>query len=250
MHEEPSGNATVIIYGPDRLNNECCSDELQHQTRMPLEKVVIAQTPDELLAKVVELSPGLLVMKIGNDMEVLKHVKWIKTISPRTRIILHIGSVSRERLADILHTGVEGVLGPQASREQLFDAISETVFAHLRYIDEHLASRSELAELAYIGLPNLTDRETDVLELLALGSSNQEIADALTVTTETAKSHISNILTKLHVETRQKATAYAFAHNLVAVDLLLQPGGHPAARIFQKTTQALTLRGHLPAAAC
>lgn len=62
---------------------------------------------------------------------------------------------------------------------------------------------------------DLTNREREVLQLIAAGKSNQEIADELFITLKTVKTHVSNILAKLQVEDRTKATIYAFKHGLV-----------------------------------
>lgn len=61
----------------------------------------------------------------------------------------------------------------------------------------------------------LTNRELEVLLLLAEGLSNQEIADDLFITIKTVKTHVSNILAKLEVSDRTQATIYAFKHHLV-----------------------------------
>ncbi|MYL61389.1 hypothetical protein GLW20_28185 [Virgibacillus halodenitrificans] len=61
----------------------------------------------------------------------------------------------------------------------------------------------------------LTDRETEILLLIAQGKSNQEIADELFIAVKTVKVHVSNILGKLQVQDRTQAVIYAFNNNLV-----------------------------------
>ena len=62
---------------------------------------------------------------------------------------------------------------------------------------------------------DLTNREMEVLHLIADGLSNQEIADKLFITLKTVKTHVSNILSKLEVSDRTQATIYAFKHNMI-----------------------------------
>ena len=62
---------------------------------------------------------------------------------------------------------------------------------------------------------DLTNREMEVLYLIADGLSNQEIADKLFITLKTVKTHVSNILSKLEVSDRTQATIYAFKHNMI-----------------------------------
>lgn len=61
---------------------------------------------------------------------------------------------------------------------------------------------------------DLTNREHEILMLIAQGKSNQEIADELFITLKTVKTHVSNILAKLDVDDRTQAAIYAFQHGL------------------------------------
>jgi DNA-binding NarL/FixJ family response regulator len=63
---------------------------------------------------------------------------------------------------------------------------------------------------------DLTDRELEVLSLLAQGSSTRDVAQALSISPSTARNHIQNILHKLNVHSRLEAVAYAFEHGLVS----------------------------------
>jgi len=63
----------------------------------------------------------------------------------------------------------------------------------------------------------LTEREIDVLRQLARGYTNREIADALSISEETVKTHVGNILSKLHLAHRTQAVIYAFKHKLVSI---------------------------------
>ena len=63
----------------------------------------------------------------------------------------------------------------------------------------------------------LTEREMEILLLIAKGYSNQEIASASHITIKTVKTHVSNILSKLEVQDRTQAVIYAFQHNLIQI---------------------------------
>ena len=69
--------------------------------------------------------------------------------------------------------------------------------------------------MGYFLYEELTNREREVLDLIAQGKSNQEIAEILFITLKTVKTHVSNILAKLGVEDRTQAAIYAFKHGLV-----------------------------------
>jgi len=64
----------------------------------------------------------------------------------------------------------------------------------------------------------LTEREVEVLQLVAQGKSNQEIADELTISEATVRTHVSHILSKLHLASRTQATLYALREGLASLD--------------------------------
>jgi len=88
-------------------------------------------------------------------------------------------------------------------------------------IDPAVAS-SVLQEMARSGLPGgeLTEREIEVLRQLTHGRANREIAEALFISEETVKTHIGNILSKLHLAHRTQAVIYALKQGLVSLDEL------------------------------
>ena len=86
-----------------------------------------------------------------------------------------------------------------------------------RKLLEHL-TRAQPAQTDEVELAQLTDRERDVLGLIARGLSNRQIADTLHITEGTVKGHVSNILSKLHLQDRTQAALYAVRHGLVKPD--------------------------------
>ena len=83
---------------------------------------------------------------------------------------------------------------------------------------ERLAARTDLADLRR-GTPSpvapLTDRECEVLRLVAVGSTNRDISDALVISEHTVARHMQNIFAKLGVSSRAAATAWAYEHRVV-----------------------------------
>ena len=84
-------------------------------------------------------------------------------------------------------------------------------------IEEEVSEKIQNQDYAnqYFFYEELTNREREVLDLIAQGKSNQEIAEILFITLKTVKTHVSNILAKLGVEDRTQAAIYAFKHGLV-----------------------------------
>ena len=113
----------------------------------------------------------------------------------------------------VLRTGACGYIRKDADPETLLAAI-HAVVAGRTYIDpaigRHIARAQELDEL--------TPREGQVLRHLALGESNRAIAAALSVSEETVKTHVANVLSKLQVENRAQAAVQALKRGLVSTD--------------------------------
>jgi len=77
-------------------------------------------------------------------------------------------------------------------------------------------------------VPELTDRENEVLELIAYGFTNKEIADNLSISESTAENHIHNIYTKLGISNRAQAVGYAFHMKIVLLDKVMENRGNPS----------------------
>ena len=111
--------------------------------------------------------------------------------------------------------GVGGYLLKTASAKELVDAVravADGVFVLDRAVSGRLTRRMR-NDAASTGL--LTRRETEVLELLARGRSNKQIANELELGLRTVEGHVSNVLAKLGAQSRTEAVAYAIGHRLV-----------------------------------
>lgn len=120
---------------------------------------------------------------------------------------------------DALSAGARGVLLRRLEGDRLAAALV-AVGTGLRVLDDELGSnmlRAGPAPRHLEGLPPLTDREMEVLELLSLGLSNREIAEELGVSAHTAKFHIGSILTKMDSQTRTEAVVQAARAGILAI---------------------------------
>ena len=120
-----------------------------------------------------------------------------------------------------LRNGASGFILKNAPAEQLLDAVrtvaaGEALLAPsvTRRLVEEFARRPAVAAVTD-ELGRLTDRELDVLKLLARGRSNSEIADELFVGEATVKTHVSNVLTKLALRDRVQAVVFAYENGVV-----------------------------------
>jgi DNA-binding NarL/FixJ family response regulator len=189
-----------------------------------LDVVGEAGTVSQAIALADRLKPDLILMDFSlPDATGLDATQAILTTQPGAKIVFLTFHEDDERLFAAIRSGAKGYLLKNVSTAKLL--------AFLRGVGEgHAAITPELtirlmAEFARLGPAaatqptapaDLTDREMEVLQLLATGASNREIAEALVIAENTVKNHVRSILTKLGVENRRQAARLARAQGWVA----------------------------------
>jgi DNA-binding NarL/FixJ family response regulator len=184
---------------------------------------VVGEASDglEALVKARELHPDLVLLDItmpGSDG--LEATRLIKAAVPQARIIILTQRDEGEVLLEATRSGAQGYLLKTLRSQQLLDAlrgvmqggapISPDVAGHL------LDGFRRLSQNATAGdTEPLTAREKEILALIARGASNYEIAEQLHLSLHTVKSHVKNILEKLHVSSRHQAALYAHRTGLI-----------------------------------
>ncbi len=134
----------------------------------------------------------------------------IRSRFPDAKIVIMSAYEGEEEIYRALVAGTEGYLPKDSPREQLMDCIRE-VYAGRKWIPSQIASK-----LAHrLASPDLSEREAEVLKLLAAGKSNKEIGAALHVTEGTIKVHVNHILAKLGVAGRTAAISEAAKRGIV-----------------------------------
>jgi DNA-binding NarL/FixJ family response regulator len=173
-----------------------------------LEVVAEAVDGEDALAKIEQFKPTVALIDIRmprlSGVEVAKRAG---RVAPETAVILYSGYGDQALLLEALDAGVRGFVLKEAPLFDLHRAI-ETVAAGGTYVDPVLAGALATADVAQ-KLPSLTQRERDVLRLLADGQSNEEIGKALFISPETVRTHVRNAMDKLEAHTRVHAVAIA-----------------------------------------
>jgi NarL family two-component system response regulator LiaR len=175
-------------------------------------------------AQAVELAgehvPDVVLMDLlMPEMNGIEAIERIKSVSPSTRIVVLTSYPDDEYLFPAIRAGALGYLLKDTEPEALVEAIRA---ASLGQAALHPAVAARLREDA-VGrkiepAADLSARELEVLRLIARGRSNKEIAEALTLAEGTVKSHVSNILSKLHLAHRTQAALYALKKKLASLD--------------------------------
>jgi len=137
---------------------------------------------------------------------------------PQTQIIMLTSYADDELIADAIRAGAVGYVLKQGGTGDLVRAL-DAVREGAALLDPAVTRRvlamiRNRGESKYDAFKDFTERELDVLKLLAEGKSNAEIAQVLVLSDKTVRNHISIILDKLHVNNRVEAAAYAIKHNI------------------------------------
>jgi DNA-binding NarL/FixJ family response regulator len=169
----------------------------------------------EAIGLIERLKPAVALVDLrlgdGDGFEVIQR---LRASSPLTRVVVFTGSGDRASLLRAMDLGVEGFVLKLAPLDELARAVSVTA-AGGTYIDPTIAR-----ELAGAGgadrARRLTEREWEILRLLAKGLGNEEIGKALFISPATVRTHLRNAMDKLGASTRAQAVAIAFADGRVA----------------------------------
>ncbi len=192
----------------------------------PLEDMeVVGEAGDgrEALERARELMPDLILMDIQMPgWDGLKATQLIKEEMPYVKIVMLTISDEDKDLFEAIKSGAQGYLLKNIEPEELFELLrgvyrGEAPISGLtaaRILDE-FARLAEKETWVPIAGNNLTPREKEVLQLVAQGATNKEIASQLFIAENTVKNHLRNILAKLHVQNRVQAAAYARREGLI-----------------------------------
>jgi DNA-binding NarL/FixJ family response regulator len=191
------------------------------KTREDLVEVIgEAETGEDAIKLTEQLHPDVVLMDIYMpEMDGLQAAKIIHDRFPKVAIVMLTSSERDGHLYEAVKIGVSGYLLKSLDATELFDllaGVSKGEPAMTRAMAgkflKAVATRMADEEK---GEEALTERELFVLRLVASGASNQEIADKLSISVNTVKSHLKSILSKLQLENRTQAATYALQHGLV-----------------------------------
>ena len=195
------------------------------QAQPDIEIVGEADNGRDAVAKVRELQPDIVLMDISlPDMDGFEATRQIKRALPRTAVLALTMHESDEYFFKMLEAGASGYVPKKAAPTDLVTAIRTVheggVFLYpalaKSLVRDFMGRAAETGEHA--ALDGLTEREQEVLKLIADGSTNQEIADKLTISVKTVERHRANIMGKLNLHSRTELVKYAIRKGLIDVE--------------------------------
>ena len=191
-------------------------------TEAGIEVVGEAQDGRQAIAEASRFQPDVILMDlVMPEVDGIAAIRHISVHQPDVRILVLTSFATDDKIFPAIKAGALGYLLKDTGPHELVQAIRQVCqgesFLH------PLVARKLLQELAeppaQPPTPDpLTERELEVLRLVAQGHSNQEIAGLLMISEATVRTHVSNILGKLHLASRTQAALYALRKGLASLD--------------------------------
>jgi len=188
-------------------------------TMKDIEVVGSAADGEEVIALVARVAPDVVLMDLRMPrVDGIEATRRIRVEHPSTQVVVLTTYADDESIVDALRAGAIGYLTKDAGRDHIRRAI-EAAAAGQAILDPAVQARlvlaARLAPPTPAELPDgLTDREGEVLRLIASGRSNGEIAGLLFVSEATVKTHVNHIFAKTGSRDRAQAVSYAHQHGL------------------------------------
>lgn len=185
-----------------------------------------AESASDAIRKAEETLPDVVLMDIRMEGSGIKAAAAINEQVPRARILMLTASEEEEDLYESIRAGASGYLLKGISLDEVLEAI-RGAHSGLSLISSSMASKL-LTEFSTLNKPpkeepkapsvKLTERELEVLQLMANGLGTKEIASRLTITEHTVKKHTQNILEKFHMHSRVDAVVHALREGIVTLE--------------------------------
>jgi len=190
-------------------------------TEAGIEVVGEASNGREAVAGVEEFKPDIVLMDLVMPvMDGIEAIRQIKAGHPSIQILVLTSFATDDKVFPAIKAGALGYLIKDTSPDELISAIRQVhkgePTLHSSIAQKLLKEISHTSEQPVSPDP-LTEREVEVLKLIARGLNNQEIAETLVVSVATVYTHVSRVLDKLHLASRTQAALYALREGLVSL---------------------------------
>jgi len=188
-----------------------------------IEVVADAENAEDIVELIWQTRPDVLLLDIrmpqGSGLDA---VPAVLRISPRTQVLVLTACDEKEEHVRAFKLGAKGVILKDSARQTLMQAI-HTVCGGQVWVDPRMAT-ALVEELSHLGPEStgaaprdengLTERELEIVRLVASGYKNKEVGNTLTISERTVKTHLTNIFQKLGVRDRVGLVMYALRHGL------------------------------------
>jgi DNA-binding NarL/FixJ family response regulator len=217
----PAEKLKVIIVDDHALFRRGLEMVLENED--DIEVVGEATDGQQAVDRTSELMPDVVLMDVRMPRRSgIEATQRIKELMPHVKIVVLTNSDEEADLYEAIKAGASGYLLKEISSEEVADAIRSVVQGHSRIspamasklLTEFQAMSKRTDDRQPLAPPKLTERELQILRLVAKGLGNRDIAQQLFISENTVKNHIRNILEKLQLHSRMEAVIYAVREKL------------------------------------
>jgi two-component system, NarL family, response regulator LiaR len=217
MAESMEPITVMIVDDHEMVRRGACS---YLEAQEDISVVAQASSGEEAIRLAQEFVPNVVLMDlVMPGMDGVEATRKVKNVSPRTQIIILTSFHQDEYIFPALQAGAISFLLKDVKATELLEAIRRAARGeatlHPRIAARVIKTFRSLDPEEATPFTMLTERELEVLKLIAKGSSNEKIAEQLVISVGTVKGHVSNILSKLHLVDRTQAAAYAWQEGIV-----------------------------------
>jgi len=184
-------------------------------------------TPEQGVTLAEEQLPDVVLMDVmfrGSDMTGIEATRRIKEVSPSTMVVIMTAHDDDRLMVEAVEAGASGFLSKDLPADEILQATKAAAEGEvlidpvtLTRLLAQVAREREAQRDAMALLGDLTDRERQILQLLAQGKRNDDIATELFISPQTVQTHVRNILGKLRVHSKLEAVAFAVKHGAIQV---------------------------------
>jgi DNA-binding NarL/FixJ family response regulator len=225
VNERANGPVTLLICDDHKILTDALAMVVERNADLRMVAPPV-HTPEEAVELCRRHKPDVALMDIvfKGPMDGIDATRRIKTISPATKVVIMTAHDDERLLVEAVEAGAAGFLGKDEAADEVLAAVraaaeGEVLIdpATLTRLLHQVAKEREARRDALALLDGLTDREREVLQLLAQGTRNDEIAQRLFISPQTVQTHVRNLLVKLRVHSKLEAVAFAVKHGAVAI---------------------------------
>lgn len=195
--------------------------ELQDNSTLPIEVIGEAANGRQAIDLARRTQPDVVLLDlVMPEVDGIQATASIIECSPNTRVVILTSFGEEDRILPAIRAGAQGYLLKDIPPQELVQAIRQV---YLGQVQLHPEIARKLMEAVAVqkqpalqeSVEELTTREMEVLQLIAEGCNNRVIAEKLVISEKTVKTHVSSILSKLHLEDRTQAAVYALRHGTI-----------------------------------
>lgn len=216
----------LLVCDDHGILNDAIAIAIRHSDDLELVTEPLTD-PEAAVGACLEYGPDVVLMDVQfaeSSTDGVEATRRIKDLRPETNVVIMTAHTSGRVLLEAVEAGASGILRKTEALQRLLDmaraaAAGEILVdpAELSKVTREAARARESLRDAERTLGELTARECEILQLLADGLRNQDVAARLVISPQTAQTHVRNILAKLGVRSRLEAVVFAAKHGIVTV---------------------------------